>query len=155
MKITPASCRWLIYGIALITVLVQGYKRSAPVTDRAKLEQADAIYQELSHPAWSSRAMRETGKLPNLGSGNHRMLHLLDVRKVSIPMEEALAYYRAETERLGFRECHVEAAGSDKAKRFGEDWARLGWSVPPGADILVIAQIFSSDSTVRAHAADP
>jgi hypothetical protein len=152
----PARYRWVIYLAALAWVISLYAKRidldeQFPVR---KLRQADTIYTELAHPDWSTRILREKSVLPNLGSGDHRMIYLIDVRRVSIPREEAIAWYGKETDRLGFRECHVDSYQRASEKFADWEWQRLGIAVPRGDDIVIISQNFSSDSTVRAHPAE-
>lgn len=152
----PAHYRWAIYlaGFAWVVSLYAkriDWDEQFPIR---KLRQADTIYTELAHPDWSTRVLREKGLLPNLGSGDHQMVHLIDVRRVSIPREEALAWYEKETDRLGFRECHVDSHQRASEKFADWEWRRLGIAVPRGDDIVIITQSFSSDSTVRAHPAE-
>jgi hypothetical protein len=138
--------RILIYGGLLIAAVATLHWRSKAI-DR-KLELTDEIYQELKHPEWSSRLMRAKAVLPNLGSGEHKMLYLIDARRVSIPLPEAIRYYEGESDRLRFRECHVD--GFPEAQRkFQRNWQQMGLEIPSGGDILVISQSFTSDSTIR------
>ena len=140
--------RILIYGILLIAAIAILKWRSVAVY--RKLDQADTIYQELKHPEWSSRITRAKSILPNKGSGEHEMLYLVDARRVSIPLTEAIRYYEEESERLGFRECHVDAF-PDAQRKFEDEWKAMAVEIPAGGDVVVISQNFTSDSTVRRH----
>ncbi|MCX6877782.1 MAG: hypothetical protein NTW21_28820 [Verrucomicrobia bacterium] len=115
-----------------------------------KLQLTDRIYQELQHPEWSNRVLRAKEILPNLGSADHKMLYLVDVRRVSIPLNDAIRFYEKETDRLGFRECHVDPFPKAQEK-FQWDWDQMKLEIPPGDDTVVISQNFTSDSTIRRH----
>jgi hypothetical protein len=116
-----------------------------------KLLSTDKIYSELKHPEWSERVIREKAVRPNPGSGDNEMLYLIDVRRVRVPISEAVAYYDREVERLGFKECHVDTY--DKAHfKFAREWSQMNLEVPSGYDILVISQVFpSDDGNIRRH----
>jgi hypothetical protein len=138
--------RWrlLIYGSLLVAGGALLYSKS----NYRKLQLTDQIYEELQHPEWSVRVLRAKEILPNLGSGDHKMFYLVDVRRVSIPLSDAIQYYEKETDRLGFRECHVD--GFPKAQeKFQWEWEQMGLDISPGDDIVVISQNFTSDSTIR------
>jgi hypothetical protein len=140
--------RWriVIYGLLAILVGSLLYLKS----NYRKLPLTDHIYQELHHPDWSTRIVRTKAVLPNLGSGDHKMLYLMDARRVTIPIEDAIAFYEKETDRLGFRECHVDSFARAREK-FQWDWDQLGVTIPSGGDVVVISQNFTSDSTIRRH----
>jgi hypothetical protein len=140
--------RILIYGSLLIAAIAILWWRNTEV-DR-KLDRADAIYQELKHPEWSTRLTRAKGILPNKGNGEYKMLYLVDARRVSIPLPEAIRYYEEESDRLGFRECHVDAFPEAQWK-FEDEWRAMGVVIPADGDVVVISQNFTSDSTVRRH----
>ena len=141
--------RILIYGSLLIALVAILHWRSRAI--ERKLQLTDRIYQELKHPEWSIRLTREKIILPNRGSGEHKMLYLLDVRRVSVPLSEAIRYYEMESDRLGFKECHVDGFPAAQRK-FEREWEAMGVEVPPDDDVLVISQSFpSSDPTVRRH----
>lgn len=140
--------RWriVIYGLLAITGGTFLYLRS----NFRKLQLTDQIYQELHHPDWSTRIVRKMAVLPNLGSGDHKMLYLVDARRAAVPIEEAIAYYEKETDRLGFRECHVDRFERAQEK-FQWEWNQLAITIPPGPYIVVISQNFTSDSSIRRH----
>lgn len=140
--------RILIYGSLLIAAIAILAWRFTEV-DR-KLDRADAIYQELKHPEWSTGLTRAKGIRPNRGSGEHEMLYLVDARRVSIPLPEAIRYYEGESDRLCFRECHVDAF-PEAQRKFEDEWKAMGVVIPAGDDVVVISQNFTSDSTVRRH----
>lgn len=133
-----------MYPVLLVVVVLIIYSRS----NLGKLQATDQIYAELEHPEWSVRLLRDMAIHPNLGSGDHKMLYLIDVRRISIPIDEAEAYYDRETDRLGFRECHVDRYSEAKEK-FDWEWQRMGLEIPVGDDILVISQRFTSNSSIR------
>lgn len=140
--------RWRlpIYGLLVFAGGAFLYLKS----NYRKLQLTDRIYQELQHPAWSTRVVRAKEILPNSGSGDHKILYLVDVRRVSIPLNDAIRYYEKETDRLGFRECHID--GFSKAReKFEWNWEQMRLDIPRGDDILVISQNFTSDSTIRRH----
>lgn len=140
--------RILIYGGLLIAAMAILWWRNNEVY--RKLDRADVIYQELKHPEWSTRLTRAKVILPNRGSGEHEMLYLVDARRVSIALPEAIRYYEEESDRLGFRECHVD--GFPEAQRkFEDEWRAMGVVIPADGDVVVISQNFTSDSTVRRH----
>ena len=136
--------RWIVYPLLLVAFVWIIYFRS----NLRKLNATDRIYAELEHPAWSERLLRDKAIHPNLGSGDHNMLYLIDVRRVSIPIAEAVAHYDRETDRLGFRECHVDRYPQAKEK-FDWEWQRMGLDIPEGDDILIVSQRFTSNSTIR------
>lgn len=140
--------RWrlLIYGSLLVAGGAFLYSKS----NYCKLQLTDRIYQELKHPEWSNRVLRAKRILPNMGSGDHKMFYLVDVRRVSISLSDAIQYYEKETNRLGFRGCHVD--GFPRAKeKFQWNWEQMRVNIPQGDDIIVISQNFTSDSTIRRH----
>ena len=142
------SMRWRMAIIGLLfvsggaAIYLKSYHRKLQLTNR--------IYEELQHPDWSTRVTRGKATFPNGGSGHHKWLYLVDARKVIIPLNDAIQYYKKETERLGFRECHVDPFTKAQEK-FQGAWGRMGLEIPSGDDILVISQSFTSDSTIRRH----
>ncbi len=117
-------------------------------SDYRKVLLTDDLYSELVHPEWSYRLLRVKTSLDNLGSGDHRIVYLADVREVKIPRTDARRYYEEETKRRRFRECHVDDYDSAKAN-FVSEWEELSLDLPRRDDIVVITQRFTSDSTLR------
>jgi len=147
--------RWLVLIGALAGLIAFLYwHRYRPDSIHQKLALTDRIYQELDHPAWSTRLVRAKGHRPNYGSGDYRMLVLVDVRRVSVPLSNAISFYDREGVRLGFKEFHVESSAD--ARRFGGEWRDLRVQIPAGEDIVVLYQIFpDNDGNVRRHAPIP
>ena len=135
---------WTLLILLLFSLAVILYLHS----DNHTLYLTDRIYSELHHPAWSHRVMRFKSVLANSGSGDHKVLYLVDFRRVSIPIEKAIRFYKQETKRLGFKECHVDDYESAEVK-FKSKWRDM--TIPEGQDIVVITQLFTSDSTIREH----
>ena len=138
--------RLIIYGSLFLAGVIIIYSKS----NYRKLLLTDRIYEELQHPEWSTRVAREKTILPSLGSGNQKTLYLVDVRRVSIPLNEAIHYYDSESDRLGFREYSVDYPSKAKQK-FKREWHEIGLEIPSGDDVIVISQRISSDSTLRRH----
>lgn len=140
--------RWRL--LICVSLLVAGGVFLYSKSNYHNLQLTDRIYQELQHPECSDRVLRAKEILPNMGSGDHKIFYLVDVRRVSIPLGDAIQYYENEIDRLGFRECHVD--GFPRAKeKFQWDWEQMGLDIPQGDDIVVISQSFTSDSTIRRH----
>ena len=147
---TPARIRWILYTLLFCIAVGVLYLRS----DHYKLIKTDQIYSELHHPSWSLRVLRAKTVRTNYGSGDHRILYLVDVRRVTVPIDVALRHYEHETDRLGFRECHVDGyqAAHDK---FEDEWRDMCLLVPERPDVIIISQRFTTDSTIRRHEAKP
>lgn len=144
------AAKWtiLIAAVALLSLLsVFDYLRS----DYRLLVLTDKIYTELDHPEWSTRLRRAKALLPNYGSGDYRILCLVDVRRVSIPLTNATAFYEREGDRLGFKEFHVDSY-AEAARKFHRDWNDMGLEVAQGEDILVLSQCFpTADGSLRRY----
>lgn len=86
-----------------------------------------------------------------MGSGDYQMLYLVDVRRVGVPLTNAVLFYERERERLGFKEFHVDAY-QEAAKKWQWEWDRMRLQVPQGEDILVLTQLFpANDGNIRRH----
>jgi hypothetical protein len=141
------AIQWIILVAVVAGVSAFLYLRS----DYRKLVLTDRIYAELEHPKWSARLIRAKSLRPNIGSGDYQMLYLVDVRRVSAPLNDAISFYEGERERLGFKEFHVDAY-QDASKRWQWEWDRMGLQVPRGEDILVLTQLFpANDGNIRRH----
>jgi hypothetical protein len=136
-------CIYLIPSIFLIVFAFW----LAYESNYGKLVRADFIYKKVAHPSWSVRIIRDKSVNQNNGSGNHKILFFVDVRKISGPIDNAIVYYRSEAARLGLRECHVDRY-ADAKKKFVWEWQSMGLSIPPRDDVLIISQRFSSDSSL-------
>ena len=147
--------RWILLLCAVAGLVSLFYWQwYSPNSIHQKLALTDKIYHELEHPTWSTRLVRAKGHRPNYGSGDFRMLVLVDVRRVTIPLSNAISFYRREGDRLGFKEFHVET--SEAARKFHGEWNDLRIEVPVGEDIVVLSQIFpDSDGNIRRHEAIP
>jgi len=142
---TKRAARYIVYSSLFLVLAWFLYQRS----DYRKLRQTDKIYKELKHPEWSERMYRHKWTTPSGGSGDHRMLYLADVRTVSNHLADAVAYYEKETDRLGFRECHVD--GYSSGTPIQGELERYGLEGSLKSDIVVILQAFTSNSTIRHH----
>ena len=141
------ALQWTVAIGAIVGISAFLYLQS----DGWKLIQTDRIYQELEHPAWSTRVIRSKALRPNLGSGDFQMLYLVDVRRVAIPLKEAISFYQQEGDRLGFKEFHVDPY-AEAQRKFQWDWDQLRLQIPSGDDIAVLSQLFpASDGNIRRH----
>jgi len=138
--------RKIVYTFLTVAVGWFFYQRS----DYRKLRQTDEIYQELEHPSWSKRIHRKKWTTASGGSGDHRMLYLVDVRAIKHPLSEAVVYYEKEADRLGFRECHVDGYPAGTFEHQGE-LRRYGLEGGLKDDIVIILQAFTSNSKIRRH----
>jgi hypothetical protein len=110
-----------------------------------KLYKLRHLYRDVEHPSWSERAVFESGVQPSGGSGDHKGLWLIDVRKVDVGIAQALRHYKAEASRLGLRGFRVYELGQ---------WDGIGeapdnrLSNRPAAEggFIVISQYVTSDS---------
>jgi len=140
-------CLLLLAALAGLAALF--YSRSE--SDHQKLLLTDKIYSELEHPQWSTRLIREKSLRPNIGSGEYQLLYLVDVRRVGLPLAEAISFYEREGARLGLKEFHVDPY-KDATRKWQRDWDDLRLQVPQGEDILVLTQLFpANDGNIRRH----
>jgi hypothetical protein len=134
-----------IYALVAFILFIYGYAYTK--TNHWMLMRLQSYYSELEHPAWSQR-LGFTRKInPNFGSGDHKVLYLTDIRKISIPLPEAKSYYRSQGVRLGLVGLHVDSFAEAKEK-FEWEWKDAGLVVPDSPDTLVISQSVGTDSQI-------
>ncbi len=139
------SKHFKVAALSAFIIVIYGYAYTK--TSHWMLMRLQSYYSELQHPAWSQRIAFTRKINPNFGSGDHKVLYLTDIRKVSISLPEAKAYYRSQGEKLGLVELHVDSFAEAKEK-FDWEWKDAGIVVPDLPDTLVISQSVGTDSKI-------
>jgi len=132
-------------SVLLIVTLVCLFYANSPYRN---LSYMNAIYSRVEHPDWSRRILMKKAVLPNMGSGDHSMLYLIDVRRVGVAIPEAIAAYDRRNEEVGITEFHLDPVTTARRK-FGNRWDEMKIDVSNDPDTLVITLMYSSDTGRR------
>lgn len=137
------NLKLVIASVAFIAAITITWFNS---NDR-KLHKLKSAYLEVQHPDWSDRFAFDSGVEPSGGSGDHKGIWLIDVRRIEVSADQALRYYKEEASRLKLREFRVYELGQWKG--FGAAPDRRILKRPPESEgFIVLSQYVTSDSTL-------